>query len=89
MNSERRKTFFDIDFSRMSRDPDKRGVAGRLQVLDRQHLFTAIDTGPERQGGRTRDACETLLRDAGFTVRTRERDRIVTYGTRDSGRLPG
>jgi len=49
----------------------------------------AIDTGPERQGGRTSDACETLLRDAGFAVRTREHGRIVTYGTRDPGRLPG
>ena len=47
----------------------------------------AVDTGPERQGRRTTAACEALLRDAGFTVRTRERGRIVTFGSR-GGDLP-
>ncbi len=56
--------------------------------LLRRTARIAIDTGPERNGSRTSDACEALLRDAGFTARTRERGRIVTYGTRDSGGLP-
>ncbi len=49
----------------------------------------AIDTGPERSGSRTTVACETLLRDAGFAVHTRNRGRVVTYGSRGSGDLPG
>ncbi|MXW91877.1 MAG: FkbM family methyltransferase [Rhodospirillaceae bacterium] len=55
--------------------------------LLRRTARIAIDTGPERKGGRTSAACEALLRDAGFAVRTRERGRIVTYGSR--GDLPG
>ncbi len=53
--------------------------------LLRRTARISIDTGPERQGGRTSAACEALLRDAGFTVRTRERGRKLTYGTRDGG----
>ncbi len=53
--------------------------------LLRRTARIAIDTGPERQGGRTSAACEALLRDAGFVVRTRERGRILTYGTRGGG----
>ena len=49
----------------------------------------AVDTGPERRHSRTSGACEALLRDAGFAVRTREHGRIVTYGSRGSGPLPG
>jgi len=55
--------------------------------LLRRTARIAVDTGPERQGGRTTAACEALLRDAGFAVRTRERGRILTYGTR-GGSLP-
>ncbi|MYE58824.1 MAG: FkbM family methyltransferase [Alphaproteobacteria bacterium] len=62
-------------------------LEGGRELL-RRTARIAIDTGPERQGGRTSNACETLLRDAGFAVRTREHGRIVTYGTRDPGRLP-
>ena len=57
--------------------------------LLRRTARIAIDTGPERQGSRTSDACEALLRDAGFTVRTRQSGRIVTYGSRAPGDLPG
>ena len=56
-------------------------LEGGRELL-RRTARIAVDTGPERQGGRTTAACETLLRDAGFTVRTRERGRIVTYGSR-------
>ena len=65
-------------------------LEGGRELL-RRTARIAIDTGPERQGGRTSAACEALLRDAGFTVRTRERGRILTCGTRDGGlpRLSG
>ena len=63
-------------------------LEGGRELL-RRTARIAIDTGPERKGSRTSDACETLLRDAGFTVRTRERSRIVTYGSRGPGDLPG
>ena len=53
--------------------------------LLRRTARIAIDTGPERQGERTSAAYEALLRDAGFTVRTRERGRKLTYGTRGDG----
>ena len=56
--------------------------------LLRRTARIALDTGPERQGSRTTAACEALLRDAGFTVHTRERGRIVTYGSR-GGDLSG
>ena len=62
-------------------------LEGGRELL-RRTARIAIDTGPERQGNRTRDACETLLRDAGFVVHTRERGRILTYGSRGSGNLP-
>ena len=48
----------------------------------------AVDTGPERRGRTTSAACETLLRDAGFTVRTSQYGRVVTYGTRAIGLPP-
>ena len=63
-------------------------LEGGRELL-RRTARIAIDTGPERQGSRTSDACETLLRDAGFAVRTRERGRILTYGSRGPGDLPG
>ena len=63
-------------------------LEGGRELL-RRTARIAIDTGPERQGSRTSDACETLLRDAGFTVRTRQRGRILTYGSRGPGDLPG
>ena len=58
--------------------------------LLRRTARIALDTGPERQGRRTTAACEALLRDAGFTVRTRERGRIVTFGSRggDLSQIP-
>ena len=59
-------------------------LEGGRELL-RRTARIAIDTGPERRGGRTSAACEALLRDAGFTVRTRERGRIVTYGSRGGG----
>ncbi len=59
-------------------------LEGGRELL-RRTARIALDTGPERRGGRTSAACEALLRDAGFTVRTRERGRILTYGTRDGG----
>ncbi len=59
-------------------------LEGGRELL-RRTARIAVDTGPERQGGRTSAACEGLLRDAGFTVRTRERGRILTCGTRDGG----
>ena len=55
--------------------------------LLRRTARIAIDTGPERRGKTTTAACEALLRDSGFTVRSRERGRIVTFGSRDD-RLP-
>ncbi|MDE0409342.1 MAG: FkbM family methyltransferase [Alphaproteobacteria bacterium] len=58
------------------------------QELLRRTARVAIDTGPERNGSRTSDACEALLRDAGFVVHTRERGRILTYGSRGFGNLP-
>ena len=63
-------------------------LEGGRELL-RRTARIAIDTGPERMGGRTSDACEALLRDAGFTVRTRQRGRIVTYGSRGPESLPG
>ncbi len=63
-------------------------LEGGRELL-RRTARIAIDTGPERNGKRTSDVCEGLLRDAGFSVRTRDRGRIVTYGSRDSGDLPG
>ena len=63
-------------------------LEGGRELL-RRTARIAIDTGPERKGSRTSDACEALLRDAGFTVRTRQRGRIVTYGSRGPGDLPG
>jgi len=63
-------------------------LEGGRELL-RRTARIAIDTGPERKGSRTSDACEALLRDAGFAVRTRERGRIVTYGSRGPGDLPG
>lgn len=62
-------------------------LEGSRELL-RRTARVAIDTGPEREGGRTTTACEALLRDAGFTVHTRERSPIVTYGSR-SDDLPG
>ena len=62
-------------------------LEGGRELL-RRTARIAIDTGPERKGSRTSETCEALLRDAGFTVRTRERGRIVTYGSRDFGNLP-
>ena len=62
-------------------------VEGGRELL-RRTARIAIDTGPERKGRRTSDACEALLRDAGFTVRTRQRGRIVTYGSRGPDPLP-
>ncbi len=62
-------------------------LEGGRELL-RRTARIAIDTGPERKGHRTSDDCEALLRDAGFRVRTRQRGRIVTYGTRGSGTLP-
>ena len=64
-------------------------LQGGRELL-RRTARIAIDTGPERRGGRTTAACEALLRDAGFTVRTHERGRIMTYGSRggDLPRLP-
>ena len=59
-------------------------LEGGRELL-RRTARIAIDTGPERQGERTTAACEALLRDAGFTVRTRERGRKLTYGSRDGG----
>ena len=56
--------------------------------LLRRTARIAIDTGPERKGKTTTAACETLLRDAGFAVHTRERSPIVTYGSRGDD-LPG
>ena len=61
-------------------------LEGGRELL-RRTVRIAIDTGPERRGERTSAACEALLRDAGFTVRTRERGRIMTYGSR-GGDLP-
>lgn len=55
--------------------------------LLRRTACVAVDTGPERQGKTTTAACEALLRDSGFTVRSREHGRIVTYGSR-GGPLP-
>lgn len=63
-------------------------LEGGRELL-RRTARIAIDTGPERKGSRTSDACEALLRDAGFTVRTRERRPFVTYGLRGPGPLPG
>ena len=62
-------------------------LEGGRELL-RRTARIAIDTGPERKGRRTSDACEALLRDAGFTVRTRQRGRIVTYGSRGPDPLP-
>ena len=62
-------------------------LEGGRELL-RRTARIAIDTGPERQGKRTSDACERLLRDAGFAVRTRQRGRILTYGSRDPDNLP-
>ena len=59
-------------------------LEGGRELL-RRTARIAIDTGPERLGSRTSDACETLLRDAGFAVRTRQSGRIVTYGAREPG----
>lgn len=63
-------------------------LEGGRELL-RRTARIAIDTGPERNGKRTSDVCEGLLRDAGFSVRTRDRRPIVTYGSRDTGDLPG
>ena len=63
-------------------------LEGARKLL-RRTTRIAIDTGPERQGSRTSGACEALLRDAGFSVHTRKRGRIVTYGSRGPGSLPG
>ncbi len=63
-------------------------LEGGRELL-RRTARIAIDTGPERQGSRTSDACEALLRDAGFAVRTRQHGRTVTCGSRDPERLPG
>ena len=63
-------------------------LEGGRELLRRKARI-AVDTGPERNGKRTSGVCEGLLRDAGFSVRTRDRGRIVTYGSRASGRLPG
>ena len=59
-------------------------LEGGRELL-RRTARIAVDTGPERQGTGTSAACETLLRDAGFAVRThtRGRGRIVTLGSRD------
>ena len=61
-------------------------LEGGRELL-RRTARIAIDTGPERQGARTTAACEALLRDAGFAVRTRDRRPLVTYGSR-GGDLP-
>ena len=63
-------------------------LEGGRELL-RRTARVAIDTGPERRGDRTSDTCEALLRDAGFTVRTRGRGRIVTCGSRGPEGLPG
>ena len=62
-------------------------LEGGRELL-RRTARIAVDTGPERDGNRTSDACEALLRDAGFAVRTPERPRFVTYGSRDPEKLP-
>ena len=62
-------------------------LEGGRELL-RRTARVAIDTGPERKGERTSDACEALLRDAGFAVRSSQRRRFVTYGSRGPGLLP-
>ena len=63
-------------------------LEGGRELLQRT-ARAAIDTGAERNGCRTSDACEALLRDASFAVRTRvDGSRITTYGSRGPGRLP-
>ena len=64
-------------------------LLGGRELL-RRTARIAIDTGPERRGGKTTAACEALHRGAGFTVRTHDCGRIVTYGSRggDLPRLP-
>ena len=62
-------------------------LEGGRELL-RRTACIAVDTGPERDGNRTSDACEALLRDAGFAVHTPERPRFVTCGSRDPEKLP-
>lgn len=60
---------------------------GEPEVLEgagaflRDVQFVSIDTGPERNGARTHDACKAILEDAGFeVVEDRVGTRHMTYG---------
>jgi FkbM family methyltransferase len=53
------------------------------RALLAQTRAVAFDTGAERMGEETSDACELLLRDLGFTVRHERRpNRKITFGFR-------
>ena len=58
-------------------------LEGGRDLLKRTACIS-VDTGPERKGCRTSDACTTLLRDSGFSVSTRLQGRTITYGTRST-----
>ena len=68
-------------------------VGAEAEVLEggrdllRRTARIAVSTGPKpySKGMTTTDACEALLRDAGFTVRTIDRRHIVTIGSRGKG----
>lgn len=58
-------------------------IQGGRRLLSRTRAV-AFDTGAERMGEETSDACEELLRDLGFRVHHERRpNRKITFGLRD------